>query len=70
MKFVTKPRYNIITPNEVYSGVNQLENYIEVTNMSLDEQLPQICKPPISPPKEITLQPKKAKNTDYNQTSG
>lgn len=29
MKFLTKPRY--ITPNEIDSGIGQLENYIETT---------------------------------------
>ena len=43
MKFLTKPPYT--TPNELYSGYNQVENYIDGTKMVLDEQLPQICKP-------------------------
>ena len=43
MKFLTKPPYT--TPNELYSGYNQVENYIGETKMALDEQLPQICKP-------------------------
>ncbi|MCG8620913.1 MAG: hypothetical protein MJE68_02775, partial [Proteobacteria bacterium] len=43
MKFLTKPPY--ITPNELSSGYNQVENYIDGTKMELDQQLPQICKP-------------------------
>ena len=42
MKFLTKPPYT--TPNELYSGYNQVENYIDGTKMILDQQLPQICK--------------------------
>ena len=43
MKFLTKPPY--ITPNELYSGYNQVKNYIDGTKMELDKQLPQLCKP-------------------------
>ena len=43
MKFLTKPPYT--TPNELYSGYNQVENYIYGTKTVLDQRLPQICKP-------------------------
>ena len=56
MKFLTKPRY--ITPNEIDSGFGRLENFIEITKVTLDEQLPHICKPEKSnlpPPQRKSL---------------
>ncbi len=59
----------LLQPDELFSGISQLEHYIELTKHLLNESLPTICFPTTTNlPKEQCTALTRFKNTRQNLT--